>query len=124
MSGPDSASGSASGSVRVGFVGVGERDPVVVVTLGGEIDLACVPDLLAAAEQIRSLPPSAFRNAVVVDLSAATFLGLVGVEFLEVLERAAAPGGLVVVGASAHVCRLLALLGLERMVLEPLASAH
>lgn len=124
MSGSGSAAGSESGSVHVGSVRVEECGPVVVVTLGGEIDLAYVPDLLAAAEHIRSLPASAFRNAVVVDLSAATFLGLVGVEFLEMLEGAAAPGGLVVVGASAHVCRLLALLGLERLVLEPLASAH
>jgi len=106
---------------RPGTVHVEERGPVVVVTLVGEIDLACLPELLAAAECVRSLPALTSGNALVVDLSATTFLGLVGVEFLEAVERAAAhSGGLLLVGGAPPVRRLLRLVGLDRLVLQPL----
>lgn len=108
-----------------GAVHVEERGPVVVVSLAGEIDLVCVPDLLAAAEHVRSLPAAALRNALVVDLSATTFLGLVGIEFVERIERYSADegGGLVVVGGSPQVRRLLRLVGLDRLFLEPLPTS-
>jgi anti-sigma B factor antagonist len=83
----------------------------VVLTLGGELDLATVPLL---QEQLD--PAVRGRGAVVVDLSGLRFIDSSGLQMLAQaeLKLRASGGQLVLVRGSRAVCRVFELAGLDR----------
>jgi anti-sigma B factor antagonist len=59
-----------------------QTGPVSVLTVSGEIDLASGPLLRAALDDVLDAPDSTALTGVVLDLTAVTFLGSVGLAVL------------------------------------------
>jgi anti-anti-sigma factor len=87
------------------------------VTLVGEIDMECQPELDAALRQVLTAPP----GPVSVELAELTFLASCGVEFLARLQRAVRPEGPVTLrDPSRVVLRILDITGLtDQFVIVP-----
>ncbi|PXX71351.1 anti-sigma B factor antagonist [Nocardia tenerifensis] len=95
-------------------------DDAAVLTVGGEIDAASVPQLRSAIDQaLRDQPP-----LLVVDLSAVRFFGSAGLSVLLVTQEAVGAGRLRVV-ASPQVRRPIEVTGLGTVldVCDDLAQA-
>jgi anti-anti-sigma factor len=103
------------GSSDLLTVDIDARGSAVVVSVGGELDLATVPvlrDRLASLESASSSP-----DPLVIDLSSVTFIGSAGLALLvEVHNRCSERGmSLAIVAAGSVVPRAIQVTALDRV---------
>jgi anti-anti-sigma regulatory factor len=92
---------------------VTRADPAqVAIVLGGEIDLAAVPDLDQVLALVRTCVPARAGTPVCVDLCTTTYVGLPAVSFLVSLADYVDPGQVRLHGVDAAFGRVLEVCGL------------
>lgn len=93
-------------------VAVQWHDDVVIVTVSGELDLATAPQLAESVELILERGP----KAVVIDLSAVSFLASAGMSLLaSTHKKLGATAGFAVVADGPSTGRPLTLVGLDEV---------